>query len=333
MARAWRELGSLKYLKTPSLTMGGAPPWALLAFSFRVRNEKRILLARAPIVSEGVFKYFKLPSSLQALKNGFMDDGFVGSGIIGIGKVGGGAVANGTAASGIVGSGVNRRVGFLFFVFGLCLLLFLGIEARANFSNYNSILMGDQAAGMGGAAVAMDEDSAGMAFYNPATLAKLEGQSFSAAVGIYKKFDTRFNDDGDITKASLRANQGFFRALPSSTASVIRPDQIPFLKGYTLALSIITPEYDNFQGDVKLDGDSSSTLNMTTESLWVGGALAKRISTRESVGLTLYYTARSVSKIASDITYIDATHSKIFSRRKKHSPEWDCGGCWVSCGF
>lgn len=191
-----------------------------------------------------------------------------------------------------------------------------GLKAHANFSNANSILIGDQAAGMGGAATAMIEDASGMAWYNPAGLAKLEGQSFSAAVGIYKKFDIRYRDDGDLTKASLRVNQGFFRALPSSTGSVIRPKTIEGLRDWTLAMSILVPEYELFRGDVAKEGDSLSTFGLTTESIWVGGALARRISATESAGVTLYYTARSVSKSVNDRTYVNATQSQIFTEER-----------------
>jgi hypothetical protein len=200
---------------------------------------------------------------------------------------------------------------------GLVLLVF-NFQAEANFSNYNSILIGDQAAGMGGAATAMTEDAAAVAWYNPAALAKLEGQSFSAAVGIYKKFDTRYLDDSDLTKASLKVNQGFFRALPSSTGSVIRPKQSSLLNDWTLALSILVPEYETFKGDIFTDteGASSSTLNLTTESIWVGGAMARRIDADNSVGFTLYYTARNVSKTVNDRTFVSSSQSQIFTEEK-----------------
>lgn len=196
-------------------------------------------------------------------------------------------------------------------------LLVLGsIPVRANFSNYNSILIGDQAAGMGGAATAMVEDASGMAWYNPAGLAKLQGQSFSAAVGIYKKFDIRYKEDSDIARAGLTANEGFFQALPSSTGSVIRPLQIPILQQWTLGLSILVPEYQNFKGQIESEGQSISTLDLTTQSLWVGGAMARKISPTESMGFTIYYTARSVSKTVNDRTYTDSTHFQIFSEER-----------------
>lgn len=197
-----------------------------------------------------------------------------------------------------------------------CLTLVFAVNVGAAFGNYNSILIGDQAAGMAGAATAVAEDSAGGAWYNPATLAALKGESFSAAVGIYKKFDTRYGGGDDLISAALKVNQGFFRALPSSTGSVIRPKQIPWLAEWTLALSILVPEYDTFRGEVSRTTDNTSTLTATDESLWAGGAMARRISPTEYFGFTIYYTARSLNKSVNDRTYRGPADFKIFTEER-----------------
>lgn len=183
------------------------------------------------------------------------------------------------------------------------------------FSNYNSILIGDQAAGMAGAYTAMTEDASALAWYNPAALAKLQGQAFSAAVGIYKKFDTSYNTSEDLSRASMRANQGFFRALPSSTGSVLKFED-ESMKDYMFGLSIVTPEYDTFKGEIFNDGTSSSTLSLLDESLWVGGAIAKKIDEKQSIGITIYYTSRSLSKSVMDRQSISSTQAKIFSEER-----------------
>lgn len=196
------------------------------------------------------------------------------------------------------------------------LLLILGSllvasVAGATTGNYNSILIGDQAAGMGGAATAMAEDASGMAWYNPAGLALLPGQSFSSSVGVYKKYDTVYSDDTDIAAAGLRSNQGFFRAIPSSTASVIRPKQIPWLRGWTMALSIIVPTYDTYKGSVVDTKEDSSTLNVSDETLWTGGAFARQLSPDSSIGFSFYYTARSYSRSVTERTYDTADNTKF----------------------
>ncbi|WP_413288963.1 OmpP1/FadL family transporter [Bdellovibrio sp. HCB337] len=182
--------------------------------------------------------------------------------------------------------------------------------SMAAFSNYNSILIGDQAAGMGGAYTAMTSDVSALAYYNPAGLAFLDGHSFSAAVGIYKKFDTSFGEEEDYTKAPLRINQGFFRAIPSSTGNV-------FKKGdYTLAFSIVVPDFDSFKGDLRNNNENITTLSYIDESLWVGGAAAKKISDTESMGLTVYYTARSYTRSLNDRSFPTASEAILFNSEK-----------------
>lgn len=199
------------------------------------------------------------------------------------------------------------------FFFGLFLFL-QSQNSMAAFSNYNSILIGDQAAGMAGAYTALHSDASALAWYNPATLALLEGQSFSAAVGIYKKFDTQYGQAEDITKSALKVNQGFFRSLPSSTGSIVRYKDFlkEYLQEYTFALSIVTPEYDNYKGDVTSTSDHKTSLSVTDESLWVGVAVARKISYREAFGITFYYTARSYVRSIQDRTFQGTNQLKYY---------------------
>lgn len=192
-------------------------------------------------------------------------------------------------------------------------LLVAPMGALAAFSNENSLLIGDRHAGMGAAAVAVDGDAAGAPFYNPALLADLEGSAFSAAVGIYKKFDVLYGAEEDFTKAPLRINQGFFRSLPASTSNVLRWDKLP---DWTLAFSVVVPDYEQFKGDLRSDATNVSTLTFTDESLWVGGAMARKISADESLGLTLYYTARNYTKTVSDRSYPSGTKTQVYTQEK-----------------
>lgn len=185
--------------------------------------------------------------------------------------------------------------------------------ARAAFSNESSLLIGDLNAGMGGAAAAVVGDAAGSSFYNPATLAFMDGSAFSAAVGIYKKFDVRYGQEEDFTKAPMRVNQGFFRALPASTGNVIRAARLP---EWTFAFSVVVPDYEQFKGDLRNDDRNVSSLNYTDESLWVGGSLSRKLSADESLGLTLYYTARSFTRSVNDRSFPDATHTELFTQEK-----------------
>lgn len=172
----------------------------------------------------------------------------------------------------------------LYFYYLFCLLQL----AQANFSNTSRTLVGDKAAGMGGAGVALVGDISSMAYYNPATLAQVDAEAFSASVGVYKKYDTLYGKVEDFTRAPFRVNKGFFDSLPSSTGSVLSWRQ------FKLALSIIVPSYDHFRGDIRSTEDGGLTrLDFSDQSLWVGGAASMKLDETSSLGGGFYYTARN----------------------------------------
>lgn len=177
----------------------------------------------------------------------------------------------------------------------------------AQFANYNSIILGDRAAGMGGAGTALLNDTASAAFYNPALLAQSTGSSFSAAVGIYKKFDTQYGSENDYTQTPLKVSTGFFRSLPASTGSVVRKND------WTMGLSILVPEYESFKGDLKASLTNKTTLSYTDETLWVGGTVSHHTTRENSWGLTLYYTARNFIRSIQDRSYPTDSEAILFN--------------------
>lgn len=177
----------------------------------------------------------------------------------------------------------------------------------AQLANYNSVLLGDRAAGMGGAGTALPLDISSAAFYNPALLSQSDGAAFSAAVGIYKKYDINYGSETDYTQAPLKVSSGFFRSLPASTGNVVRK------QGWTFGLSILVPEYETFKGDLQSSSQNTSTLTYTDESLWVGPTLSRALNEKSAWGITLYYAARSFTRSIQDRTYPDATQAILFT--------------------
>ncbi|PWU22767.1 MAG: hypothetical protein C5B49_00115 [Bdellovibrio sp.] len=198
----------------------------------------------------------------------------------------------------------------------LSLIFCFAPRAGAIYGNYNSILIGDLSAGLGGAGTSITEDASAGAWYNPATLAVFEGQSFSASVGIYKKFATTFGPSENPVNSALRANQGFFQAVPSSTGSVVRYEETEWLKDWTLTLSILVPEYDTYTGTVKSTDNYNSKIDFTDQALWVGAAFSRKISADGFFGFTVYYTARSFNLTITERTYTDAANFQIFSEER-----------------
>lgn len=174
------------------------------------------------------------------------------------------------------------------------LALFLTTASTAalasGFGNYNSVLIGDMAAGMGGAFTGLTGDPAGCSYYNPATLSRMQGTSLSATANVYHKYDTEYGASQDVTGASGRINRGSFRSIPASAGSVAS------FGPFAIGLSIIVPSHDFYSGSVKVEGDKDLSLNISDESLWVGGNMAINITENSSVGTTVYYTSRLYDK-------------------------------------
>ncbi|MCB0356737.1 MAG: outer membrane protein transport protein [Bdellovibrionales bacterium] len=173
-------------------------------------------------------------------------------------------------------------------------LLFLSTSTLAAFSNYNSILIGERAAGMGGAYTSLTGDPAACSFYNPATLARMEGTSLSAAVSVYNKYETNFGEKRDFAGAPLRVNQGSFQPIPTSSGSVFT------FRNFAFGLSIVIPDSQTYEGEVKSEQGNISLLRLQDESLWVGGNLAVNLTEKLAAGLTMYYTSRSFSRSVTD---------------------------------
>lgn len=170
------------------------------------------------------------------------------------------------------------------------LAVYLPSEAFALFTNYNSVMLGDRAGGMGGAATALTGDSAASAYYNPATLARLEGSSLSTSVSLFNKYDVTYGNQQDLNDALFRINKGSILSIPSASGI------FSSFRNFTAGLSIVLPDFQTFGGDIYTSGDSTTFLRLDDKSLWVGGALGFNISETQALGLTVYYTSQSSSR-------------------------------------
>lgn len=182
--------------------------------------------------------------------------------------------------------------------------------ASGAFANYNSVLIGERAAGMGGAFTALTGDPAATAFYNPATMVLVQGSSVSASANVYNKYDTNIGGGQDFNGAPMRVNRGFFRSIPASSGTVVN------FGSFAAGFSIVVPDYDFFSGQIHGAENTSSFLSAVDESLWVGGTLSGKLTEADSIGLTYYYTARNLSRTVND--KVTTATSAVITQEEKN---------------
>ncbi|MCB0422812.1 MAG: outer membrane protein transport protein [Bdellovibrionales bacterium] len=216
------------------------------------------------------------------------------------------------------------------------LLIFLfcyPLSALGSYANFNSILIGERAAGLGGAFTALTGDPSACAFYNPATMSRMEGHTLSAAVNLYNKYATHFGTDQDFAEAPLRINQGTIVPVPSSSGSVYS------FRNFALGLSITSPDFNTFTGDVEKTSSNTTFINLRDESLWVGGTISLNLTEKDSIGFTLYYTSHTnnlltTSRSVNGSVITVSTEEKSFSHNslvyilgyfRQLSPHWTTG--------
>jgi hypothetical protein len=152
------------------------------------------------------------------------------------------------------------------------------------------------AAGMGGAFTGLTGDPSACAFYNPATLSRMNGTSLSATANVYHKYDTVYGGQRDVAGAGSRINRGNFRSIPASAGSVAA------FGPFAIGLSVIVPEYDFFSGPITRPSGQDASVSILDESLWIGSNFAVNLSQESSVGITVYYTSRFYQKQLIDNT-------------------------------
>tara|TARA_B100000749_G_scaffold280899_1_gene281058 strand:+ start:146600 stop:147784 length:1185 start_codon:yes stop_codon:yes gene_type:complete len=183
----------------------------------------------------------------------------------------------------------------------------------AAYANFNNVLIGEKAAGMGGAFAAVVGDASANAFYNPATLSWMHGHSLSTTANLYMKNDVDYARPKGFSQSALRVNQGSIKPVPSSSGTVHT------FGNFALGLSILTPDFSAYTGEIETSDSVTSFLNTRDESLWVGGSTSLNISESESLGLTMYYTSRTFSRSVSDISQGSTTYSITEDKELAHN--------------
>ncbi len=211
---------------------------------------------------------------------------------------------------------MNRTIVYLFSL--ILLILVVPISVLADDYHYNNQIIGDRAAGMGGAYIAVSDDPSGM-YYNPAGLTYSTGRNLSASVNAFYNLEKTYK--GVIgghgwtrTSSSILPNffgisqplgkikVGFSYAVPDSAFE--DQDQTFYnlpstLQGYTV------PEYViNFNNE-------DNTHN-------IGPSIAVDLGKKAAIGLTVYGHFRRAQWISNEEVFLKDTGSNIVTNWTNH---------------
>ncbi len=168
-------------------------------------------------------------------------------------------------------------------------------SAYADDLHYNNILVGDRAAGMGGAYTAISDDPSGL-YYNPAGIVFAPGRSFSASVNAYQYSKKTYKD--------VLGGNGWERVssnLLPNYFGVIQP-----LGSGKIGFSYAVP-------DTRLENQAQTFENLGTTTRYVinmndtdytynfGPSYAIKLNDRLSVGGTLYMHYRDRQLISNQL--------------------------------
>jgi long-chain fatty acid transport protein len=190
---------------------------------------------------------------------------------------------------------------------GLVLVVALalpGRAARADDTNYQNLMPGQRALGMGGAFTALADD-ASAPFYNPAGATWIENTSLSTALNVYGVDRLRvtrgFTAVLDSEPVSVDFNTRGLAALPTTLAFAKTFGRAQPGGGKQMALGVAIFLRDDSRRSVAevLQGPASRgsfTQAELDRTLWIGPAFAYRVLPQLGVGATLIFSHRSVRR-------------------------------------
>jgi len=190
--------------------------------------------------------------------------------------------------------------------------LFFTARTRADEEHYNNIIIGERAAGLGGAYTAISDDPAGL-YYNPAGIIYAKGTNLSASMNAFyssqKHYDSVLGGDGwDRRSSRLLPNFfGVIQQLPvgkfgfsyAVTDAVKENQDQAFYNVPCEATSLIDPNRTAVIKRYQIN------LNNQDETYNFGPSYAVEITPSLASGMTLYLHNRKIERIFNQLCILE----------------------------
>ncbi len=209
-------------------------------------------------------------------------------------------------------------------------LLAAAAAARASDSTYQMYAVGDRAAGMGGAAVAL-ANSVDACYYNPAGLVGAMANSLSLSANLYG-FQTYTVESGLFPGDDVRS--GSFVTIPSSMGGIYKVSP-----RWSLAVAALVPDRSVYSEIVGYDHNRRLyQYSIDDQTFWIGPSAGYALTPTLSLGASCFAVYRSFTDFTS--VFYDSFNESYARARKFNDVslaallglQWQPGGAW-RCGL
>ena len=174
---------------------------------------------------------------------------------------------------------------------GAALVLGAVLTAHATDSKYQTFIIGDRAAGMGGAVVSL-ADSLEACYYNPAGLVRASASSISLSANLYG-FQRYRVESGIYPGEDLDSDS--FLTIPVAMGAVLKP-----FPNLALAVAALVPDQEHLSEIVAHRGGRHlNQYSYDNRAFWVGPSAAYLLAPSCSIGLSLFAIYRSFEEHVS----------------------------------
>jgi long-chain fatty acid transport protein len=188
------------------------------------------------------------------------------------------------------------------------LFTFVG-KATADDYHYSDVIIGERPAGMGGAYVAVSDDTAGL-YYNPAGITLAQSNSVSASVNTWRQERKTYvggNGSSDYGVDSTTLQPNFFGIIQHTPFGAI-------------GFSYVVRDSLNQHQDLTwvFPDTTSATENLIDQvnTYNIGPSMAFKVANNIRVGITLYYFYKNE-------TYIDNYAYTVFGNNNQLQTQWE----------
>lgn len=170
--------------------------------------------------------------------------------------------------------------------------LALGTGLRADDSNYQRFMVGERAAGMGGAVVSI-ADGVDACYYNPAGLGKTKSNTLSISANLYG-FNNYSVEDAWFPSEDFKSTS--FISIPTTMGSIFKLGS----NDAAAAFSVFIPDKTTIHEiSAFTDLNHYTTYSKDDQQLWLGPSLGGNINPQVSLGLSLFGVYRTFSEFES----------------------------------